>query len=363
MREPKFLIIDPDSGNRRELAGIFHKLGHSVDELPETSVDGKLDSFAEYDCVLVDSACRTPVESGSTANHKPLIFLTGPGSKPLTGDGAIESFDGYIKTSVDGVDKLARHVHENIQRISSNRLMNESAQPRCTTQPCTHLTGSLADSQVMIRTSQVTAPGPVEDIALAAGLGNDRYSIFIGEVTGPESIRELSMMHLKPRISMHLVECHSPARLLEELNSELLRAHRDIEFLTALTLHIDVSNKCLTYATAGHLPPLYRPWGSSRWRMMKSHGIPLGIRGGETYREFSRRFTPGTKVLLLSDGFLKLNGAKGGLRNWDTVLGELDMLPVDGAPSEMLDGIVELIHAGTNGNGVADEVTAMHIQL
>jgi hypothetical protein len=363
MREPKFLIIDPDTSNRRELAGIFHKLGHSVDELPGASIDGKLASFAEYDCILVDSAYRTPLEYGSATDHKPLIFLTGPGSKPLTGDGAIASYDGYIKKSVDGVDNLARHVHDNIHRMSRNRLVNESEQRRFTTQPCTRLTDSVVDSRVMIRTSQVTVQGPVEDIALAAGLGNDRYSIFIGDVTGPESIRELSLTHLKPRISMHLMECHSPARLLEELNSELLQAHQDIDFLTALTMHIDISNKCLTYATAGHLPPLYRPWGSSRWRMMKSHGIPLGIRGGETYREFSRRFTPGTKVLLLSDGFLKLNGAKGGLIAWDYVLGELDMLPVDGAPSEILDGIGELIRAGTNGNGVADEVTAMHVQL
>jgi len=367
MRDPKYLIIDPDSGNRRELAGIFNRLGHTVDQVPDPSVLGKLEKLTGYDCIIidrsVDSAYRSAHETQNGSAQRPLVFLTGSDSFTPRSERDIGSFDGYIPKNIDSVNNLTRHVRKSIGRLTDAHVSFGPDVPRCVIQPCTRLTDSYIDSRIIIRTSQVTLPGPIEDIALAACLGEEKYSVLIGDATGPASIRDLTLMYLKPRISMHLMESHSPSRLLEDLNTEFIGLHQDIDFLTAVAMHLDISKKILTWSAAGHQPPLYRPWGSSRWRVLKSEGIPLGIRGQESYNEFSMRINPGAKVLLLSDGILKINGASGGITNWDSVLGDLDMLPVDGAPTEILDGIEELIRMRTNGDSVIDEVTAMLIQL
>ncbi len=369
MRDPKFLIVDSDPIQRQELEALLGDLGRKADHASDTSEASRLLDREKYDCVLIDRDIpiewRTDLGSGQTSGKTPMVFLTGPAGTSIPSASAIGSADGYLPRTPDSFSSLADHIRKAIEQIAEARSDEispgkDAAIPY--TAPERH-DEYLADSRIIFRTSRHANQGPLEDFSFIANRGNDTYAILLGDISGPDGVKSLEMMHLKARIEGYLVESPAPCRLLDELNSELLQRGQTIDYLAAVAIFIDLSGKRLTYSVAGHLPPLHRRWGRNRWRELQSHGIPLGIQSNGKYRQNDLRLSPGDKILLLSDGILKIRGSKGGFRIQDTTMSVLDTLPRDAAPVEIIDGIDEMVESIANGRVAADEITTMLIQV
>jgi serine phosphatase RsbU (regulator of sigma subunit) len=133
--------------------------------------------------------------------------------------------------------------------------------------------------------------------------------------------------------------------------------------MTCVAVQMDMNRKCMTYAAGGQHPPLHRRWGGLSWRTLQDQGIPLGVRSDEKYQEHTKPLAPGDKVLLMSDGFFKIWGAQGGLRDGNAAMQGIDLLPSDAAPTEIIEGIDELVASVAGGKAVADEITATLIQV
>jgi hypothetical protein len=368
MRDPRYLIIDADPEKRTELVRLFNELGHTTDQPDNPRLANALLENTEYDCVLVDSEIPSDwselMTRGFARNSNSPVFMIGPeGSEPPSAP-EINSLDGYLHRNPDSILSLAEDIRKGIARIAGARLSESEAVAlagrKLESLKCTE---SLTDPRIFVRTSRIEGKGPREDIALAVDRGQGRYTMLLGDFTAPGRLAELEYLRLTHRIGCFLEESAGPDLLLTGLNAELFRSQPSIDFMTAVAVHVDLDKKKISHSLAGHLPLLHRRWGRRRWTALNGQGIPLGIRAGETYPIHETRLEPGDKILLLSDGFLKMRGPLGGIPDVDLAIGCIDDLPPDAAPHEVFEGIDDIVRNVTGGDIVADEITSMLIQI
>jgi len=369
MQRPRFLIIDADPEKRRELGTLLDELGHSADQ-PENP--GEIDEFIckrDYHCWLIDrdipAEWHLALNAGPENRPAPLVFLTGPdGSGPPPAILA-STADGYLPRNRESLDRLTRHVGKAVSALSKARTANP--------QPLVATSGagrhalvcdeSISEGGIVVRTGRFSRQRPQEDIAIVVSCGAGRFNMFLGDLTTAEELIDLQLMHLKRRIKLYLEETAGPEHLLNELNSELMQPGHVVDFMTAAAMFVDLKRKRVSYSIAGHLPPLYRRWGSTRWHILPGHGIPLAIQTHECYTQRERRLMPGDKILLLSDGFFKMTGRNGPFGDPESLLVSMDSLPADAAPYEILEGIDEMVSLAVDDGRADDEITAMLIQV
>ena len=370
MRDPRFLIIDADPDNRRELGNLLGECAHVADQPDSASEAGKFLSNSSYDCVLVDRDIPSEWRSVMAANGHasgtaPLIFLTGPEGSAPTSAIAVSGADGYVPRARESVHQLARHIASAVKSLLTSSPASSPVADRGASHEKNRMSfrESIADSRITVRTSRIATGGPQEDIALVTDRSDGRYNMLLGDFTCPTEIRELELVRLKHRAQSFLEESLTPDRLLFELNTELIRSSPAVDFMTAVVLFMDLNRRPFSYSIAGHQPPLYRRWRSVKWQPLPGHGIPLGVRTGETFSYREKRVSPGDRILLLSDGFLKMRGSKGGFKDLESAVEGIDELPGDAAPIEILEGIDDLVKRVTGGQEVSDEITSMLIQV
>lgn len=101
-------------------------------------------------------------------------------------------------------------------------------------------------------------------------------------------------------------EAPGPAALLERLNREMTRFHKD-GFVTCVCLRI-AHNGIATIASAGHPAP-YR----NGEEILLSGGFPLGLIAGANYAETTLTLAPGDTLTFLTDGVVEARNAAGEL--------------------------------------------------
>ncbi len=369
LTDAKFIIIDADPSTREAMGKMLEEFGGKADRPRDPTHARNLLTTTEYDCVLMDKdaplAWRAAVEENAQDGAPmPLLFLTGPSGSGPPAAKAISNADGYFPRHRDSTRLLAEHIRRGIGKIVAARKHSRATAPATSEwRPVYGSEERFADSKIIVQTQKIPAPGPIEDIVRVCDRGDGRYAILLGDCTFPGKVGELGTIFLRTRIDAYLAESPGPGKLLGDFNLEMLQAGEAIDFMTAVAVLVDLSRMMLTYAVAGHQSPLHRRWGARQWHTLSGTGIPLGIRAGEKYREYSRKLRAGDKILLISDGILKMKGARGGFKNGDAPLRDIDLMPMDAAPREILEGINDLVASVTGGDGVADEITATLIQV
>jgi sigma-B regulation protein RsbU (phosphoserine phosphatase) len=131
------------------------------------------------------------------------------------------------------------------------------------------------------------------------------WGIVIADASGhgPSAAVVMAMVHAVLHASPD--RWPSPARALEHLNVHLHAKRIESSFVTAFFACYDPATHVLTYARAGHNPPLVmRPHGGA-WEMQKLDavgGLPLGVVDFAQYEETALTLAPGETLVLYTDG-------------------------------------------------------------
>jgi serine phosphatase RsbU (regulator of sigma subunit) len=148
----------------------------------------------------------------------------------------------------------------------------------------------------------------------AREVGGDFYSVFpldarrqgilVGDVTG-KGVKAALYMTVATTLLQTLARREpSPARVLAAANADLVPTmHRLKMFVTALYAVLDLETNTLTFANAGHLPPLLRRGDTVREADLP--GLPLGAVEGADYQDETIALEPGDAVVLYSDGYVE----------------------------------------------------------
>jgi serine phosphatase RsbU (regulator of sigma subunit) len=124
--------------------------------------------------------------------------------------------------------------------------------------------------------------------------------ILVADVSGHGMPAALIASMLKIALSSQLSHAADPARVLLGLNETLCGKFQH-HFVTAAYVFVDMENRKLTYAGAGH-PPLLL-WGESGGvRSVEENGLFLGKFSFATYTSVDLPIKAGDRILLYTDG-------------------------------------------------------------
>ncbi len=157
--------------------------------------------------------------------------------------------------------------------------------------------------------------GPAFELAAALEpakeVGGDLYDCFmvdekrlclvIGDVTGKGVPAALFMSVAKALLKNAANRGFTPDRMLAEVNGQLCDGNDSAMFVTVFAALLDTGTGELSYASAGHNPPVLISGGKSSF-IPKLPGPPLGIRENAAFKLSSIRLAPGDVLLAYTDG-------------------------------------------------------------
>src|SRR5246127_1296486 len=124
--------------------------------------------------------------------------------------------------------------------------------------------------------------------------------IFVADVSGHGMPAALIASMLKIALSSQVGHASDPAKVLLGLNEALCGKFQH-HFVTAAYVFVDLENRTLTYAGAGH-PPLLLWGGHEGLRSVEENGLFLGKFSFATYSSVVLPLKGGDRILLYTDG-------------------------------------------------------------
>jgi PAS domain S-box-containing protein len=186
-------------------------------------------------------------------------------------------------------------------------------------------------------------------------LPGGRIALVIGDVAG-RGVQAASMMgQLRSALRAYALEGASPAKVLEGLNRFLLSLSWD-SMATALVLLLEPPTGRITYANAGHPPPLVLGADGVARTLSDTLSVPLGALDVAGYREGSAVLEPGATLVLYTDGLVEQRDEL-----IDLGIERLENALVDDGPADP-EALCERIIEKTIGGEANDDVTLLVVR-
>ncbi len=133
-------------------------------------------------------------------------------------------------------------------------------------------------------------------------LDRDRLGVVMADVSG-SSVRAAAYTVVgKHALRAYARESLCPAEVLHRLN-QLICAEADAEmFISVFYGVFDVARGVLSYALAGHEPPVLLRGGSGRTDLLRADGLLLGVQEDAAFQLKECRFGPRDTLVLYTDG-------------------------------------------------------------
>jgi phosphoserine phosphatase RsbU/P len=128
-----------------------------------------------------------------------------------------------------------------------------------------------------------------------------QFGVMIGDVSGKGAPAALIMATLRASLRAEIRNRYAIAEILEKVNYLLWESTEPERFATAVYGVLDLEKRVLTYANAGHNPPL-RLDKSGRASWLSEGGLVLGPFPDSTYDQSVLQLTRGEVLVLYTDG-------------------------------------------------------------
>jgi serine phosphatase RsbU (regulator of sigma subunit)/putative methionine-R-sulfoxide reductase with GAF domain len=140
-------------------------------------------------------------------------------------------------------------------------------------------------------------------------LSNERLGLFIADVADKGMPAALFMALTRTLVHAAVKETSSPAEALRRVNELLLPDTKQGMFVTAVYAVLDLNTGEMTYANAGHNPPLLVKRGSLQ--KLTRTGVALGASEDSHMTEQTIQLTAGEMVLFYTDGLTEAFNLEG----------------------------------------------------
>jgi serine phosphatase RsbU (regulator of sigma subunit) len=139
--------------------------------------------------------------------------------------------------------------------------------------------------------------------------GREAVALVLGDVVG-KGLRAAGIMsHMRHAINAYAIAGPEPAMVLRRIDTLAETALGESEIVTVLYALLNPATGQLSFASAGHLPPLVLTAGTAEFLDVDPQP-PLGVAplASTTRREQSTVLPPGAALLLYSDGLVERRG-------------------------------------------------------
>lgn len=185
----------------------------------------------------------------------------------------------------------------------------------------------------------------------------DRLGIIIGDVAGKGLSAGLMMARIQVLVRALGPVCSTPGECLAIVNRILCEDNRESIFATAIYLVYDRRHRRLTYASAGHLPPILV--GSEVRMLPQAQGIILGVLDDPEFADLECKLGAGEVLVLYTDGATEAMDAEGELFGEARLLDAVRGLT---AARACVGAIQEALLAFTGGQPLGDDLTLVALE-
>lgn len=187
-------------------------------------------------------------------------------------------------------------------------------------------------------------------------LGDQRLALVVGDVAGHGLAAAADMALLRGMITALL---HSGVAMLDVFGevSDVLRQRVGLLLASAALIVVDIDAETLTYATAGHPPPVVQlPNGAVR-RLDDANAPMIGL--ASTLRlARTMPFPVGSRLVMFTDGLVERHDRPFDI-GIDQVVDLLSVLPNGLTTSEVTDALLDALLAGA---GAEDDIAVVAVQ-
>ncbi len=142
-------------------------------------------------------------------------------------------------------------------------------------------------------------------------LDNGRLGFCVGDVSGKGVPAALFMAQVISQFRHFASTCSTAAETLTRLNQEISRQSKSGLFVTLAYLIYEPAKNEISFASAGHLPPLVFRNSQAIEKIDVSEGIPLGLMEEAEFTQKEVKLNKGEIVLLYTDGITEARDKKG----------------------------------------------------
>lgn len=135
-------------------------------------------------------------------------------------------------------------------------------------------------------------------------LPRGRVAFAIGDVAGRGVLAAATMGQLRSSLRAYALEGLEPSDALARLNGFVLSQER-MQFATVALGVLDTASGALSFASAGHLPPLVVESNGAASLVNAASSLPVGLLAETFYEQSEHRLHPGDTLALYTDGLIE----------------------------------------------------------
>ncbi|MBI4964033.1 MAG: SpoIIE family protein phosphatase [Desulfomonile tiedjei] len=187
---------------------------------------------------------------------------------------------------------------------------------------------------------------------------NDHLCVSVGDVAGKGVAAALFMAITIALLRSTARETSAPDAILNRLNRELVRGNDACMFVTAFCAILDLRTGSLSYANAGHQPPLICTREKSIACLAAPSGPPLGLVDGTSYREESLTLDPGNILFAYTDGVTEACDKQSAFFSEDRLVQRVLELKA-GTCEKIISGVMESVASFCTETDQTDDITML----
>ncbi len=162
-----------------------------------------------------------------------------------------------------------------------------------------HLDGIRLESAYRAAYAEAHVGGDFFDVFLPEP---GKVGIVIGDVSGKGVGAAVRTALIKYTLRGYALENAEPSTVLERLNNAVAREQDMEEFVTLFYGLLDLNERTLVFANAGHEPPYCLVGANRKIIELKANGTVIGVLPGASYGQRRVQLDRGDKILMYTDG-------------------------------------------------------------
>lgn len=207
----------------------------------------------------------------------------------------------------------------------------------------------------------------------AAHVGGDYYDYFrhdehtvdmlIADVSGHSVGAALIMAEVRTLLRSQAGRIASPSNILSALNNQLYEdLSRSELFITMFYARYNSTTGRLSYASAGHNPPLIHRWEEQSCLELDADGLILGIKQNVLFEERVIELLHGDTILLYTDGIPEAMDQFGNLLGMEQVCKQLKLCSTLTA-DQIADSVYAMVHNHTGSKTLQDDISMIVMKV
>lgn len=359
--DPRILVADDQPDILQALRLLLRDAGYEVDLV--SSVGAVVDRMAHcpYDLLLMDLNYTRDTTSG----REGLDLLDQVRTKDASLPVVVMTGWGSIETAVEAMRRGARSF---VQKPWDNTTLvevvaREVADGQAARRRDARFSRDYEEAQQIQRALLPSAMPTLPGCQIAArwtpasGIGGDCYDVLrfsdtrvalsIADVVGKGLPAALLMSNLQAAVRAFATPAAEPHDVCHSVNRLLCRNIASGKFVTFCYSVVDLERGLVSYANAGHNPPLVvRADGTID--ALSTTGLVLGVSSDWTYTTGTAAFGPGDRLICFTDGMTEARSASDE-EYGEGRLGALAARTPGGSAEVLADILAAAVSAWTNG--------------